>query len=150
MSNKTIEMFVINQILRLYASGRGAKYISQSTGIARNTVKKYLYKYVLSEKTMAQIEAMTDAQMAGLFLNDDRITVINNRGTALEPLLPALAVMLKKRGVTKGMVYAKYLLQCPDGYKSSAFLEKLNAFMQVGKTSMRMLHKAGDKLFVDL
>ena len=149
MSNKTIEMFTIRQILRLYASGRGTKYISQSTGIARNTVKKYLYKYVLSEKTMAQIEAMTDAQMAGLFLSDDRLTVINNRVTALEPLLPALAAMLKKRGVTKGMVYAKYLLQCPDGYKSSAFLGKLNAFMQVGKTSMKLTHKAGDKLFVD-
>ena len=75
--------------------------------------------------------------------------VINNRATALESLLPALATMLKKRGVTKGMVYTKYLLQCPDGYKCSAFLEKLNAFMQVGKTSMKMTHKAGDKFFVD-
>ena len=67
MSNKTIEMFIIRQILRLYASGRGTKYISQSTGIARNTVKKYLYMYVLSEKTIAQIEAMTDTHKVGLF-----------------------------------------------------------------------------------
>ena len=41
MSNKTIEMFTIRQILRLYASGKGTKFISKSTGIARNTVKKY-------------------------------------------------------------------------------------------------------------
>ncbi|MDQ6904989.1 MAG: IS4 family transposase [Bacteroidota bacterium] len=47
------------------------------------------------------------------------------------------------------MAHQKYLLQCPDGYKSSAFLERLNCFMQVGKTSMKMVHKAGDKLFVD-
>lgn len=57
--------------------------------------------------------------------------------------------MQKMRGVTKGMVYEKYILQCPDGYKHSAFLEKLNRFMQVGKPSMKMTHKAGDKLFVD-
>src|SRR5450432_125097 len=57
--------------------------------------------------------------------------------------------MLKKRGVTKQMVHQKYLHQYPDGYKSSSFLEKLNQFMQVGKSSMKMVHKAGDKLFVD-
>jgi transposase len=149
MSNKTIEMFTIRQILRLYASGKGTKFISQSTGVARNTVKKYLYRYVLSEKTIDQIEAMSDAEMSRLFLIKEPIVAINKRLSELEPLLPSLAAMLKKRGVTKGMVYESYLLQYPDGYKSSAFLERLNRFMQVGKPSMKMTHKAGDKLFVD-
>lgn len=142
-------MFTIRQILRLYASGKGTKYISQSTGVARNTVKKYLYRYVLSEKTIEQIEAMSDAQMSGLFLIKGRMEVINKRLSDLEPLLPLYAAMLKKRGVTKGMVHAKYLLQYPDGYRSSSFLEKINQFMQIGKPSMKMTHKAGDKLFVD-
>ena len=31
MSNKTIDMITIRQIVRLYATGRGTKYISQST-----------------------------------------------------------------------------------------------------------------------
>ena len=149
MPNKTIEMFTIRQILRLYAAGKGTKYISQSTGIARNTIKKYLYRYVLSQKTMLQIEAMSDAEMSHLFLGDDKIQRVDKRWADLEPKLPALAAMLKKRGVTKGMVYEQYLRQCPDGYKSSAFLMRLNDFMQVGKPSMKMQHKAGDKLFVD-
>ena len=149
MSNKTIEMFTVRQILRLYASGRGTKYISQSTGVARNTVKKYLYRFVISQKSIAQIEAMSDAQMSRIFLIKEKIEVANKRLSDIEPLLPSLAAMLKKRGVTKGMVYEKYILQCPDGYKHSAFLEKLNRFMQVGKPSMKMTHKAGDKLFVD-
>ena len=68
MSNKTIEMFTIRQILRLYSSGMGAKSISKSTGVARNTIKKYLYRYVLSEKTFEQIETMSDAEMSQLFL----------------------------------------------------------------------------------
>ena len=68
MSNKTIEMFTIRQILRLYASGRGSKYISKSTGVARNTVKKYLYRFVILQKTLEQIEAMSDAQLSLLFL----------------------------------------------------------------------------------
>lgn len=149
MSNKTIEMHIIRQVLRLYASGKGTKYISQSTGVARNTVKKYLYRYVLSEKSIAQIEAMNDAEMSRLFLIHEPLVVINKRLSDLESLLPSLAVMLKKRGVTKGMVYEKYKAQCPDGYMSSAFLERLNHYMQIGKPSMKMIHKAGDKMFVD-
>ena len=149
MSNKTIEMFTIRQILRLYASGKGTKFISQSTGVARNTVKKYLYRYVLSEKTIEQIEAMSDAQMSRLFLIKEPIVGFNRRLSDLEPLLPILASMLKKRGVTKYMVYEHYLTLCANSYKSSSFMEKLNRFMQIGKPSLKMTHKAGDKMFVD-
>lgn len=149
MSNKTIEMFTVRQILRLYASGKGTKSISASTGIARNTIKKYLYRYVLSERTMDQIESMSDATMSRLFLIKEPVTGTNRRFNDLVPLLPSLSAMLKKRGITKGKVYDQYLLQCPDGYKISSFLEKLNHFMQVGKPSLKMTHKAGDKMFVD-
>jgi transposase len=149
MSNKTIEMFTIRQVLRLYATGKGTKYISQSTGVARNTVKKYLYRYVQLKITMEQLDNMSDAQMSKAFLIKKPAPVPNKRITELEALLPSFASMLKKRGVTKQMVYAKYVSSCPDGFKSSAFLERLNAFMRVGKGSMRMEHKAGDKMFVD-
>ena len=94
MSNKTIEMFTIRQILRLYASGKGTKSISQSTGIARNTVKKYLYRYILSGKTIEQIEAMSDAAMSRLFLIHAPIVVPNKRQEELEPLLPSLAALV--------------------------------------------------------
>lgn len=149
MSNKTIEMFTIRQVLRLYAKGRGTKYISQSTGVARNTVKKYLYRYVQLRITLEELDKMSDAQMSKAFLVKQSIAVPDKRVTDLEALLPSLVSMLKKRGVTKQMVYEKYIASCPDGYKSSAFREKLNAFTHQGKGSMRMEHKAGDKMFVD-
>jgi transposase len=149
MSNKTIEMFTIRQVLRLYASGRGTKYISQSTGVARNTVKKYLYRYVQLKITLEELYRMSDAQMSKAFLVKQSVAIPDKRVTDLEALLPSLVIMLKKRGVTKQMVYEKYIASCPDGYKSSAFRERLNAFTHQGKGSMRMEHKAGDKMFVD-
>ena len=149
MSNKTIEMFTIRQILRLYANGRGTKYISQSTGVARNTVKKYLHRYVQLKTTLQDLDRMSDTQLSRAFIAKEPKVATSSRLTALEAILPTLAAMLKKRGVTKGMLYEKYVLSNPEGYKSSAFLERLNAFMQVGKGTMRMEHKAGDKMFVD-
>ena len=149
MSNKTIEMFTIRQILRLYASGKGTKFISKSTGIARNTVKKYLYRYVLSEKSIEQIEKMSDAEMSRLFLIKEPLRVINKRASDLDPMLPEYASMLKKRGITKGKVFEVYAAKYPDGFRSSAFLVRLNQYMQLGKPSLKMTHVAGDKMFVD-
>ena len=60
MSNKTIDMFKIRQLLRLYADGRGSKFISKTTGIARNTVKKYLLRFIELHLTIDRVEAMSD------------------------------------------------------------------------------------------
>ncbi len=149
MSNKTISMITIRQILRLYALGKGTRYISQSTGVARNTVKKYLRQYVVLQISLEEIEQKSDNWLLKAFLITDKIEVPNKRLKDLEPLLPEFAGMLKKRGVTKGIVYQRYISRCPDGYKISAFLERLNKYMNVGKTSMKIEHKAGDKMFVD-
>jgi len=68
MSNKPIDMFKIRQLLRLYADGRGSKFISKATGIARNTVKKYLLQFIELRLTIDRVEAMSDKQLAALFL----------------------------------------------------------------------------------
>lgn len=148
MSNKTIDMFKIRQLLRLYADGRGSKFISKTTGIARNTVKKYLLQFVELRLTIDRLEAMSDRQLAIAFLIQ-KPKQESNRVVDLEALLPELAGKLKKRGVTKQMVYADYISQCPEGFKHSAFLERLNTYMGMSKPSMRVPHKVGDKLFID-
>ena len=67
----------------------------------------------------------------------------------MELMLPQSAVMLEKRGITKQLAYAAYIAQCPDGYRPSAFLTRLNAYMGMGKPSMRVPHIVSDKLFID-
>ena len=148
MSNKPIDMFKIRQLLRLYADGRGSKFISRATGIARNTVKKYLLQFIELRLTIDRVEAMSDKQLAALFLAENP-KVISSRVADLEALLPELAERLKKRGITKQMLYADYISRCPGGYKSSAFLVRLNIYMGMSKPSMRVPHKVGDKLFID-
>ncbi len=148
MSNKPIDMYKIRQLLQLYASGRGTKFISHTTGIARNTVKKYLLHFASLNIPLVQVEAMSDAELARAFLMQKPATP-DSRIEELERLLPELAARLRKRGVTKKMVYAYYCSQCIDPFKHSAFLERLNAYMGKSQPSMRIVHKAGDKLFID-
>ena len=148
MSNKPISMYKIRQLLRLYATGKGSKFISATTGIARNTVKKYLLQFVSLRVTMTDIEAMSDAQLARAFLLEKPKTE-SQRATGLESMLPVLVARLKKRGVTKKMIYEQYIKEYPDGFKHSAFLVRLNIFTGIIKPSMRIVHKSGDKLFID-
>lgn len=141
-------MYKIRQLLRLYASGRGSKFISGATGIARNTVKKYLLKFVSLKLTMQDIEAMSDAQLVKAFLLEKPKTG-NKRANDLDFLFPVLVARLKKRGITKKIIYEQYIKEHPDGYKHSAFLVRLNNYTGIIKPSMRVEHKSGDKLFVD-
>ncbi len=73
----------------------------------------------------------------------------SNRTLELESMLPDLVTRLRKRGVTKGMVYNYYVSQCATGFRHSAFLVRLNTYMGMSKPSMRVPHKVGDKLFID-
>lgn len=67
MANKTIEMSKIRQIFRMYAQGTGKKQISSVTGIARNTVKKYLQRFGASQLSYAAIDTMTDHELDRFF-----------------------------------------------------------------------------------
>ena len=68
MPNKPIDMFKIRQILRLYADGRGSKFISKTTGTVRNTIKKYLEQFGALGLTIADVEVMSDGRLATAFL----------------------------------------------------------------------------------
>jgi len=122
--------------------------MSRTTGISRNTVKKYLLQFLSLGLTVEQVDTMNDRQLATAFLI---VTpkIESSRVADLEALLPELADKLRKRSISKQMVHTYYISQCPDGYKSSAFLVRLNMYMGMSKPSMRVPHKVGDKLFVD-
>ena len=100
MSNKAIDMFKIRQLLRLYTEGKGTKFISRTTGISRNTVKKYLLQFVSLGLSVEQVETMNDRQLATAFLIV-KPKIESSRAADLEALLPKLADTLKKRGITK-------------------------------------------------
>lgn len=142
-------MYKIREILRLYSQGHGSKHISLVTGVARNTVKKYLLQYVRSGYLLDDSATMSDSKLAGLFFEQKKPVSENQRLSALQSLLPELAQRLRKRGITKGMLYEQYVKQYPDGYKMSRFLELLNKHIGMVKPSVRIPHQAGDKLFVD-
>jgi transposase len=56
---------------------------------------------------------------------------------------------LRRTGVTLELLHLEYLQQHPDGYRYSAFCRHYREWLGRQRLSMRQVHKAGDKLFVD-
>lgn len=150
MANKTIEMNKIRLLLRLHAQGHGKKSISARTGIARNTVKKYLLRFVSLRLTLDQLDQLNDHELSLLFTEGGQQAPLSSaRYDALEVLFPELEKQLKRKGITRQHLWEQYRRDHPDGYARSHFNQLLQDYLGRSQPVMHIEHKAGDKLFID-
>lgn len=67
-----------------------------------------------------------------------------------EPDYAALHQELKRPGVTLQLLWEEYRASCGEqAYRYSAFCDKYRTFARSLKRSMRQVHPAGERLFVD-
>ncbi|MBS1631604.1 MAG: IS21 family transposase [Bacteroidetes bacterium] len=148
MANKTILMSRIRQIFRLHAQGRSKKQISILTGCSRNTVKKYLYKFVEQRLTYTEIDQMSDHDLEQLFCPTEPVAK-DERFQQLLQLLPEVEKQMKRKGMTIAIQWEQYRQKHPDGYGVAQFYRHYRDYMKQPKPVMHMEHKAGDKVFID-
>src|ERR1044071_2272197 len=67
MANKTIRMSRIRHILRLFTQGQSRKKISELTATSRNTVKKYIARFIHEHLTFDVINEMSDHELDAMF-----------------------------------------------------------------------------------
>lgn len=63
--------------------------------------------------------------------------------------MPDICKALSKRGVTTLPLWDQYRESHPDGYGLTQFRLAIQRYRKITNPSMRMEHKAGDKMFVD-
>jgi transposase len=56
---------------------------------------------------------------------------------------------LRRTGVTLQLLHLEYLEQHPNGYRYTVFCDRYKQWVQAQRLSMRQVHTAGDKVFVD-
>ena len=65
------------------------------------------------------------------------------------PNLPQMHQELRKTGVTLELLHLEYLQQHPDGFRYSKFCGLYRTWVMRQKPTMRQVHVAGEKVFVD-
>ena len=148
MPAERLSMRHLRELLRLHQnSGLSQRAIAHSLGIAQGTVSKYLWR----------------ARQAGLswplpaeFDDDDRLEA------RLFPPLPDLPPdkrpkpdwaevhrELRRQDVTLALLWEEYKGREPDGFSYSWFCDLYKEWAGRLKPTMRQVHLAGEKLFVD-
>ncbi len=148
MPNHSIVMNKLRQVFYLSKAGYGSRSIANTLGMSRTTVRKYLEIYHRSKLSMDALLSKSDGELCDLFGLAPTSSVYP-RLEKLSPLLPDYAKRLKKRGMTRKILYQEYKDKYPDGYSYCRFNRFLRAYMDQGKTMMHIEHKAGEKMYVD-
>jgi len=140
-------MLVAREVLRLALScGSDRSSISNSCGIDTKTVDKYLRRVSDAGLSYADIEALCDSELIKILKSKKGR---KREKLFLEPDFQYIHAELKRKGVTRQLLWEEYILQNPGGYRRTQFCHLYQEWKKRLNPSMRQNHKAGEKMFVD-
>jgi transposase len=147
MPTERLLMRQIREILRLrWAYGLPQRAVARACGVGLGTVFEYCRRATQAGLSWPLPDDLDDAQLeARLFQRIHDLVGIPRP-------LPDMAWLhqeLKRRGVTLQRLWLEYLDAHPDGYRYSQFCRHYERWVRTLAPTMRQVHRAGEKAFVD-
>jgi transposase len=137
----------LRDVLRLkYETKLQQRAIAQACGLGLGTVNTYLQRALAAGLTWPLPDDLDDAALEARLYTRPAARATSDR---VLPTWAALHQELKKPGVTLTLLWQEYRAQHPHGYGYSQFCERYRQWARRLKPSMRQVHRAGEKLFVD-
>src|SRR5215210_3950603 len=147
MAASRLLMRRLRELLRLkYEAGLSHRVIAQACAMGLGTVTTYLQRATAAGVPWPLPEDLDDAALEARLFARPAVAQARDR---VVPDWPQLHQELKKPGVTLSLLWVEYRAQHPDGYAHSQFCERYRRWARALKPSMRQVHRAGEKLFVD-
>ena len=148
MAGKTRPMSQIKQLLQLYKQGMKLNTIARSLGISRNTVKSYLQKLSLLKVDIDTLLGLDDPILEVRF-HAGNPAYLDGRFEYFKSRLEHYESELKRKHVTRIILWQEYRLEQPQGYGYTQFCYHLTQQLVARKPTMVLIHNPGEKLFVD-
>ena len=147
MATERLSMRKTREILRQkWTMGRTHREVAASLGVSAGAVGEAVGRAQRAGlSTVAALEALTDEALNMLLYGA-------RRAPATERPLPDCAYLHAERrrpGVTLELLHLEYLEKHPEGYQYTQFCEIYRQWLSRRGLSMRQVHRAGEKLFVD-
>ncbi|HEY3265920.1 MAG TPA: hypothetical protein VGM37_03250 [Armatimonadota bacterium] len=146
MPHNGLTMHTIREILRLRFGQRlSVRETARACHLSHSTVLDYLKRAREANLTWPLPDEMDDDALA------ERLRVRPESSTATRPLpdMDHLLRELRKKHVTKQLLWLEYRQITPDGYSYKQFCHYLNEARSRADPTLRQNHKAGEKLFTD-
>jgi transposase len=136
----------VREVLRLHHEfGLSTRTIARSVGVSPRTVQLLLSKAQVARVGWPIPDTMTDSELETLLYPEP----IPSRVRRPEPDVAAIHQELRRKGVTLQLLWLEYVDKHPDGLGYSQFCSRYRAFARTLGPTMRQVHRAGEKMFVD-
>jgi len=141
-------MRTIRDILRLtFEAKLSQRQIARSLNIGLGTVSQHLKRAQAVELSWPIPDDMSDTVLESLLFPEQATTT---RGGFVEPDYAVMHKELKKKGVAKQLLWEEYKQIYKDnGYQYSQYCQRYRNWVKTLQRSMRQIHNAGEKLFID-
>lgn len=144
MAAKTITMEQLKLILRLRQNGISVKEIARQTGLARNTVKKYLSNVALENQVKMKPEKLAD-----LAFNTDTANLKSDKLNKLLDHFMYAETQIKLTGVTRQLLWLEYKEIEPEGYNYSQYCYHFSDYLSRKEVVMHLEHTCGAETMID-
>lgn len=137
----------LREVLRMHLGlGAAQRAIARSLGVSSSTVNGYVGRAKVAKLSWPLPKELDDDEALTALLFPDEGRPQPNRP---EPDWAKLHLELKKKHVTKALLWEEYKAEQPAGYQYSQFCERYARWEAHLSVSMRQEHRAGEKMFVD-
>lgn len=149
MSTERVSMRKIKEVLRLHAAGLSQRHIATSLGLSTGVVCKYL-RLIKSAGLAWPLPPDWDESHLEQRLFPPAADIPVVPGTFAEPDFAAIHQELKRKGVTRQLLWEEYQQAHPgNAYRYAQFCQLYRDWRGRLQRSLRQTHRAGEKLFVD-
>jgi len=146
MAAERLSMRQIREILRQkWLLGCSYRQVAQSLHVALGTVSSVVQRAQGAGLDWAQVDPLGEEAL------ETRLYGARGAAAGARPL-PDFAALHADRhqpGVTLELLHLEYLQRHPDGYRYTQFCDLYRRWLGRRGLSMRQVHRAGEKLFVD-
>jgi transposase len=137
----------IRELLRLkYENGLPGRVIAAALGLSKGAVNDYLQRARVAGLSWPLPEDLTDTALERRLFPGPPAAGPESRP---EPNWAYVDAELRRKGVTRSLLWQEYRADHPDGYGYAWFCEHHASWKQRVSPTMRQRHVAGEKVFVD-
>ena len=147
MPGQRLPMRQVREVLRLkHVCGHSGHRIAAMVGVSRYTVTEYLRRAAVVGITWPVPPDLDDAALERKLFTPPFASMEALRP---QPDWPRIHAELRRPGVTLLLLWEEYRAGQPDGYGYSRFCDLYSAWRGRLSPTMRQVHPAGERLFVD-
>jgi len=148
MPSQRLSMRRIKEVLRLkHVQDLPERVIASTLGISHGAVHSYLIRARAAGLSWPLPEGLGDEAIELLLFPAPKPASQSSQRPV--PDWRYIDKELRKRNVTRRLLWEEYRANCPDGFGYTWFCTTYDAWKGSAKPSMRQTHPAGEKVFVD-